>query len=396
LNNYESHRGKLFIHWKKIYSETEKLLAEFNILISPNTLVEELSIGFRQLIEILKAVACNAKLIVMDEPSATLSKDEFKALLQIINTLKSREITIVYISHRLEELFIVGDSITVLRDGKHVFTGTIGNIDQKMLVKLMVGHELTQFMRKMTKSCNEEILNLRSLSTEKITDINLRVEKSEIHGLYGLVGSGRTELLNAIYGIDTIRSGSVRLRGREIRIHHPSYAIRLGIGLLPENRKTQGLVLGLPVWENVSMAGIHKFLKFGMINYAAIFAQTKNYVDRLSIKTPGIAIPVSDLSGGNQQKVVISKWLIKDCDLLLVDEPTQGIDVSAKAEIYTILENLSELGKTILIVSSELEELLSVASSISVMYEGRLIKTFYSNELEIDKIQQCALTGRIE
>lgn len=395
LNNYKNVKNGMLLNWNAMNKKAIALLQEFNISVSPATLAGDLTIGHRQLIEILKAVARDAKIIVMDEPSATLSKDEYKSLLRIIAALKQKEITIIYISHRLEELFDVGDSVTILLDGTHIATVSMQDITQEEIVRLMIGHEIKTFFRKEKTQSKETALELHDVTTKAISQVNLKINKSEIHGIYGLVGSGRTEVLHSIFGIDPILSGEIIYKNKKMHNKNPYSAIKKGIGLVPENRKKQGLVLGLPVWENASLAGIKKFLRFGFIQYKRIYAETEQYVKKLSIKTPGIANEVITLSGGNQQKVVLSKWLIKQCDLLLVDEPTQGIDIGAKAELYEILEDLSDKGKTIIIVSSELNELLSVASAISVMYEGKLIKTFSAHELDATKIQECAITGRI-
>ncbi|MGI5173743.1 sugar ABC transporter ATP-binding protein [Treponema sp. OMZ 840] len=395
LNNYANVTTGKFLDWKKMNDKTLELLREFNITISPASLAGDLTIGHRQLVEILKAVARDAKIIVMDEPSATLSKDEYTSLLRIIEALKQKEITIIYISHRLEELFDVGDSVTILLDGNHIATISMQEITQEEIVRLMIGHEVKSFFRKQKKQTTETILELCNVTTKSITEVNLKIKKSEIHGIYGLVGSGRTEVLNSIFGIDPVLSGEIIYENKKINNKNPYNAIKKEMGLVPENRKKQGLVLGLPVWENSSLAGIKNFLRFGVIQYGKIYAATEKYIKKLSIKTPGINNEVSTLSGGNQQKVVLSKWLIKQCNLLLVDEPTQGIDIGAKAEIYEILEDLADKGKTIIIVSSELNELLSVASAISVMYEGKLVKTFDDHELDATKIQECAITGRI-
>jgi ABC-type sugar transport system ATPase subunit len=394
LNNYRIVGAKSFVNWRSLNEKAKNYLHEFNIDIPPESLAGDLSIGHRQLVEILKAVACQAKLIVMDEPSATLSKDEFKALLRIIETLKKRGITIIYISHRLEELFIVGDSLTILRDGARVFSGPIAGIDMGTLVRLMVGHDVVQLERRPAVSGQPTVIELDSVTTDVLKNVSLKVQRSEILGLYGLIGSGRSEVLRAIYGVDRIKSGEIRYHGSTLAVRSPHEAIGKGIGLLPENRKIQGLVLGLPLWENFSMVSITKFLQLGFIRYRKLFDSCKSYVEKLSIRTPSIGVLVGNLSGGNQQKVVISKWLVNDCDLLLVDEPTQGIDVGAKAEISGILDSLSNNGKTIIIVSSELGELLSVANTISVMYEGRLIQTFTGDEINEHKIQECAITGR--
>lgn len=396
LNNYQNGTKGGVIEWRTIKAKTVELLKDFNISISPDTLVNTLSIGHRQLIEILKAIAINAKLIVMDEPSSTLSKEEFEALLRIIKVLKNKGMTIIYISHRLEELFMIGDSITVLRDGKHIHTGAIDKVDQNELIRLMIGHNIIPFVKKKLLDEQNSVLKLTDVSTSSIHNINMDIKRSEIRGIYGLVGSGRTEILRAIYGVDKVREGLIYYKEVPINFQDPYDAIRAGIGLLPENRKVQGLVLPHAVWENVALVSLRNFLLKGVLSYKKIYSTTAQYIKKLSIKTPSHHTKASSLSGGNQQKVIIAKWLVKDCEVLLVDEPTQGIDVGAKAEIYQILEDLADQGKTILIVSSELDELLAVSNKISVMYEGCLVKTFGSEEFDVDSIQTCALTGRID
>lgn len=394
LNNYHGKMPVSPIDWKGLEEKARVLLKDFALDINPSTLVKDLSIGHRQLVEIVKAIAIDAKLIVMDEPSATLSKEEFEALMQIIKVLKSKGITIIYITHRLEEFYMIGDSITVLRDGKHEFTGSLSTVPQAELVKLMIGHNVIPFMKKTQTKGQEVVLSLDNVSTNAIKNVSMEIKKSEIRGIYGLVGSGRTEVLRAIYGVDKLVEGKIIYKGAPVAFQHPHQAIKQGIGLLPENRKTQGLITIHPVWENATLVSLDKFLRRGVLQYRRIFRRVDEYTDKLAVKTPSIDAKINTLSGGNQQKVVIAKWLIKDCDLLLVDEPTQGIDVGAKAEIYAILEDLALKGKTIIVVSSELEELLAVSNNISVMYENRLVQTFTSDEFDATKIQECAITGR--
>lgn len=395
LNNYHEKQSRGFIDWKDLEEKASLLLKDFSLDINPSTLVKDLSIGHRQLVEIVKAIAIDAKLIVMDEPSSTLSKEEFESLMQIIKVLKEKGITIIYITHRLEEFYMIGDSITVLRDGKHEFTGSLATISQNELIKLMIGHNVIPFLKKTQTKGQEVMLTLKNVSTSAIKNISMEIRKSEIRGIYGLVGSGRTEVLRAIYGVDKVDEGSIIYKGVPVAFQHPHQAIKQGIGLLPENRKAQGLITIHPVWENATLVSLEKFLKRGILQYRRIYHRVDEYKEKLAIKTPSIDAKINTLSGGNQQKVVIAKWLIKDCDLLLVDEPTQGIDVGAKAEIYSILEDLALQGKTIIVVSSELEELLAVSNNISVMYENRLVRTFTSDEFDANKIQECAITGRL-
>jgi ABC-type sugar transport system ATPase subunit len=260
----------------------------------------------------------------------------------------------------------------------------------------MIGHTVINERKIVNENYikNDNILELQNIHTHKLENVTLNIKKGEIRGIYGLVGSGRSEILHAIYGVDTILDGQITINKKLIKNYKPYEAIKAGIGLLPEDRKTRGIIIDLPVWENIIMVAIRKFLHHGILNYKKVNKESDGYIKQLQIKTPNKETLVRNLSGGNQQKVVIAKWLLEDCEILLVDEPTQGIDVGVKAEIYDILRLLAEKGKTIIIVSSELDELISVSNNISVMYEGKVIKTYSSEEIDSNNIQECAITGR--
>lgn len=394
INNFPKKAGS--IQWKEIYNKANSLVSELNLNINVKAKISDLSIGERQLVELMKCLACDSKLIVMDEPSATLSSDEFETLIKTIEDLKSKGITIIYISHRLEELFIVGDRISILRDGKNVATVNSKDINVDQLVEYMIGYTIENrvILTDDYHSDNEAVLQLKNINTKKLNDVSLTLHKGEIVGLYGLVGSGRTEILRAIYGVDTIDSGEVILNGEQINLNHPRQAIKKSIGMLPENRKTQGLVLGLPVWQNMTMVSLKKFLNGFVIRYRDLFKECRDFVKDLRIKTPSIKTTTNSLSGGNQQKVILAKWLSQKSDILLVDEPTQGIDVGAKAEIYNILNRMSKEGHSIIVASSELSELLQVCERIIVMFHGQVVGIFGKNDMKEDAILQTAIAGR--
>lgn len=394
INNFPKRAGR--IHWKEIYKKANDLISGLNLSIDVKAKISELSIGERQLVEMMKCIACDSKLIVMDEPSATLSSDEFDTLIKTIKDLKARGITIIYISHRLEELFIVGDRISILRDGKNVATVCSNEIDIDQLVELMIGYKIESRLGGIEEyhTDNKSVLEIKNIVTKKLKNVSLTLHEGEIVGLYGLVGSGRTEILRAIYGVDAIESGEIILNGKRVAIANPRDAIKKSIGMLPENRKTQGLVLGLPVWQNMTMVSLKKFISRINIKYHELFKECRNYVNDLKIKTPSIKTITNSLSGGNQQKVILAKWLSQNCDILLVDEPTQGIDVGAKAEIYGILKRMSSEGHSIIIASSELAELLQVCEKIIVMFHGRVVGIFGGNEIKEDAILQSAIAGR--
>lgn len=385
------------IHWKKVYEDTQKLADQLNIRISAKSTVSSLNIGQRQLTEIMKALAQNAKLIVMDEPSSTLSKSEFDILVKVIADLKKQGITIIYISHHLEELFIVGDRITVLRDGQFIVCKDTGELTEHNLAEYMTGIDLSKIQAEKGEIhpfSQEVVLELKNLSNDIDKDINLNLHKGEVLGLYGLVGSGRSEILESIFGVRNITAGKMLLNGKDISIKNTRQAILHRIGLAPENRKTQGLVLPLPVWENMCMVSISKFLKKGWIRYKDISAECELHKTKLSIKTPSIQTLTQTLSGGNQQKVILSKWLMQDCDILLLDEPTQGIDVVAKEEIYKLIREITKTGKSIIIVSSELQELLRICDNIHVMYDGRQVFTASKANFNQEQILHASVIGR--
>lgn len=375
INNYP--RGRAGgVDWKKVFKMTQELADSLNIKINAKSKVSSLNMGQRQLTEIMKALACNAKLIVMDEPSSTLSQSEFEILVKVIKDLKEKGITIIYISHHLEELFTVGDRITVLRDGKFIVCRPTSELNEDSLVEYMTGIKIAQIENeeaKVHQVSEDVVLELKNMRNYKVSGINLKLHKGEVLGLYGLVGAGRTEILQSIYGIKPVLEGEMWVKGKKVSFRNTQEAIQHKIGLAPESRKTQGLVLILPVWENMSMVALRKFKKGMKINYQRINRECREYVEKLNIKTPTVHTRTGNLSGGNQQKVILAKWLMQDCDILLLDEPTQGIDVVAKEEIYKLIREMTEMGKSVIVVSSELQELLRVSDNIHVIYDGKQV-----------------------
>lgn len=395
INNYPKKDGR--INWKKVYEDTQKLADNLNIRINAKAKISDLNIGQRQLTEIMKAIACNAKLIVMDEPSSTLSKNEFQILVDVIQDLKSKGITIIYISHHLEELFQVGDRITVLRDGRFITCKSVNELTEDSLVEYMTGATLSgtqKTSQELHKVSDEVVLELKNVCNPTVTNINMKLHKGEVLGIYGLVGSGRTEILQSIFGVVPATSGEIYLHGKKVNFKNTKDAISNGIGLAPESRKTQGLVLPLPVWENMSMVALRKFRKGGGLKYKKIHQECDSYKSRLRIKTPNLYTITSNLSGGNQQKIILAKWLMQDCDILLLDEPTQGIDVAAKAEIYKLIQEMTEAGKSVIVVSSELEELTRVCDNIHVMYDGEQVIQVNKAEYSSDYILHASVIGK--
>lgn len=391
LNEYDK-----IIDWSKMKKKAEELCRRFRLNMDVTKNVSRLSIGQKQLIEIIKAISIGTKLVVMDEPSSTLSEEEFAVLLRVIKDLKKEGISIIYVSHRLDEIFQVCDRVTILRDGKNVTTQDVGDLNMNQLVEFMIGHRVDteRIVNNNVDYQNSPILTLKDVRSKFVGPINFDVYKGEVFGIYGLVGSGRTEILRMIFGVDRVIDGRIIYKNGSYLCESPSQAIKQGIGLVPENRKKEGLVQMLPVWENAVLPSLKQMARNFIINIGGMKKTVKEYIHRIEIKTPSENALTRNLSGGNQQKVVISKWLIKDCDFLLVDEPTQGIDVGAKDQIYKIIYDMSIQGKSIIIVSSELDELVKICNRISVMYEGKQIKIFNQENIEKNTILATALTGR--
>jgi ribose transport system ATP-binding protein len=348
----------------------------------------------QQMVEIAKALSVDAKIIAMDEPSATLTEHELESLFTLIRSLKSQGVSIIYISHRLEEIFQVADRVTVLRDGRLVDTNPVAEVDRDGIIRRMVGRELKENYPKRPVEFGEEALRVEGLRRAGVLeDISFSIRRGEILGIAGLVGAGRTELARAIFGADRRDSGNIYVHGQEVRIRHPADAIRHGIGLVTEDRKLQGLILGMVVRENTTLANLPSVSRFGFVNRRQEAVATRGFVDSLSIRTPSIEQTVRNLSGGNQQKVVLAKWLFTNSDLLIFDEPTRGIDVGSKVEIYELMNGLVERGAAVIMISSELPEILGMSDRILVMHEGRIAGILSREEATQEQIMHLATGG---
>ena len=367
-------RGRTpIIDWKQMYRDAEAVLARIRVTMDVRRPVHELSIAQQQMVEIAKALSVNARIIVMDEPSATLTDHELEALFALIQTLKRQGIALIYISHRLEEVFEVGTRATIMRDGEHIATADLCDLTRESIIKMMVGRALTEEFPKEIFARGEERLRVEGLGRRgAFEDVSFSLHAGEIVGLTGLVGAGRTEVARAIFGADQPDSGQLYLNGAPISVRSPRDAIRHGIGLLTEDRKNQGLVLGMSVAENTTLANLKALSGRLLMNRKKERAVAEGYVSSLRIKTPGTGQAVQNLSGGNQQKVVLAKWLFTASRLLIFDEPTRGIDVGAKVEIYKLMNELVRQGVGILVISSELPEVIGMCDRILVMHEGRI------------------------
>lgn len=384
--------GKLkLVSHKKQKKEALDLLESLNAVMDVNQLVGSLSVAQKQLVEICKALSYNAELIIMDEPSATLTDKELDILFDILKQLKKNGVTIIYISHRLEEIFALADRVSVLRDGAHIETTDVANVTKPELIKMMVGRELEEEYPKEQVKIGDVALEVKDLNRGKIIkDINFSLYHGEILGIAGLVGSGRTETARCIFGADKKTSGKFYKDGIEIDIKNVASAIKQKIALVPEERKTQGVLLGMSIKENISMAGIDRVIRNGFINSKKERELALDYIEKLRILTPSEKRDVNDLSGGNQQKVVLAKWLAVESDIMIFDEPTRGIDVGAKAEIYRLLCQLAAQGKAIIMISSELPEIIGICDRILVMHDGRITGEVTREEATQEKIMEYA------
>lgn len=367
----------------------KELLAIFDSHIDPNTKIRDLSMANRQIVELTKAVVKKAKIIIMDEPTASITMAEQEKLYDVVQKLKADGITVIYISHRLEELFQICDRVSVLRDGKYVTTIGMHETDKDGLIRLMVGRELSETYPKKAPCTNEVVLEVEHLCGNGVEDISFQLHKGEILGFAGLVGAGRTELMEVIYGASKKTAGVIRINGKEVELHSPSDGMANGIGLIPEDRKYQGCFLDKSILWNISISNLKNLSKATVMDRKKETEVAEGYKEKLRIKTPNLQQFAGGLSGGNQQKVVLAKALAAAPDILIFDEPTRGIDVGARYEIYVLMNELAEQGKSILMVSSDMEELLGMSERIIVLHEGHkkgeIEKEAFSQELVLQR-----------
>lgn len=358
--------------------ETKKWLDKLKVSnIKPTDLVQDLSTAQSQFVSIARSLSYGAKLIVMDEPTASLTRRETEMLFDLVRDLKTQGVSIIYISHHLDELFEIGDRITVLRDGGYVATVNVSETNKDELIKMMVGRELSDEYPAREAMPGEIVLAVKGLSRKGVLrDISFELHRGEILGVAGLVGSGRTEMVRALYGADPTDTGEISMLGSMLSIHSPRDSIKNRIGLLPEERKLQGVVLGMSVRQNITLARLDKILKRGLINERAEKMTVLDFIRGLNIKTPSCETMLQNLSGGNQQKAVLAKWLFTDANVLIFDEPTRGIDVGAKYEIYKLMNKLTSDGKAILMISSDLPEIIGMSDSVIVMCNGTISTKF--------------------
>ena len=389
-----------FIDAAKMNRDAAKVLEELDLAVAPNTPLDQLRVGQQQVVEIAKAITCNARVLIMDEPTSAITEHEIDVLFGIVEKLKKQGVAIAYITHKLEELTRIGDDAVVMRDGQLVGAGPLADLSRNEIVHLMVGREMKVRQERVAAEQGKEVLRVENLSLAHpdrpgdylLREVSLSAHRGEVLGIFGLMGAGRTELMETIFGLHPRTStGTYFVNGEPATIDSPAAAIAYGLALAPEDRKSEGLVLGMSVAENTSLACLKQFESKGLINEAAEQQMVEEAVARFRVKTPSIRQVVRNLSGGNQQKVILGKWLATQPAVLLLDEPTRGIDVQAKEEIYSLIHELSDSGLAVIVVSSELPEILAIADRVMVMCEGHKTAEFSRADANEESLMQAAL-----
>jgi ribose transport system ATP-binding protein len=392
----QADRG-LFVHWKELNQRAKSVLDTLFVNFSPKSIVKNLSIAQRQQVEIAKALSHNCQLFILDEPTASLTPDETRMLFKVIRSLVKEGISVVYISHRLEEILEICHNITVLRDGKKIGTVRSSETTQDEIVKMMIGSAIAipDQRNALAADAKEEVLRVANLRVKgRLQDIHFSLHKGEVLGLAGLVGSGRTELLMALYGVLPVDEGEIYLHGRKVSVKSPQRAIQAGFALVPEDRKKQGLVIGMSLKDNITMSNLKKVFSFWFLRQGYERKVASRYCNELNIKASSINQKAISLSGGNQQKVIFAKWLFADTDILLLDEPTRGIDVGAKEEVFRVVKQLAAEGKSIIFVSSELTEVIRVSDRILVLVNGRMTKELPGG-VDSRMLAKCVVGGEV-
>ncbi len=381
-----------FIDYKALYSEAQNFIDEIGLDLPVNIKVAQLTLAQQQMLEIVKAISFNAKVIVMDEPTSSLSDKEISALFERIKALKEKNYGIIYISHKMSELFQIADRVTILRDGKDVITLPIAETTNDIIVKHMVGREIKSYYTRTYNKKENIVLKVKGLTTKYINDVSFNLYKGEILGFSGLVGAGRTEIIRGLLGFDKVLNGTVKIEGNTINICNPEQAYDYGIGYIPENRREEGIIPLQTIKFNASIKILNKFMKGIRLYKGREDDIVKKFIKLLKVKTPSLTARIQNLSGGNQQKVVIARWLATEPKILIMDEPTRGIDVGSKAEIYEIMNDLASRGIAIIMISSELPEIINMSDRVCVIRQGRIVKELAKEELDQTEIMKYAIT----
>lgn len=381
-----------WLNESEINTKSKQILADLKLDISPKIKVKNLSIADRQMVEIAKAISNNAKVIIMDEPTSALSENEVETLFGIIEKLKKQGVAIIYISHKMDEIFKISDTITVLRDGKLISTQKAEELNSQTLIKLMVGREISELFPSTNLEIGQTLISVNNLGRKNVfSEVNFEVKAGEVLGLAGLVGAGRSEIVRAIGGLDKIDAGTIKIKGEIVNINSPSDAIKLGIGFVSEDRKALGFVPQMTVKENISLSSLQRLSKIGFVNTKEESVLTEKFFDDFKVKASGLGQKLINLSGGNQQKVVIAKVLMSNPKIIILDEPTRGIDVGAKFEIYKLINTLKVKGLAIILISSEMPEILGLSDRILVISKGKQKAILSKSEASQEKIMQYAV-----
>ena len=392
LESFPLKRGGA-IDWRTLNRRTLEILGSINLDLSPTQKVSSLTISQQQMVEIARALSHEAKVVIMDEPTSALTPNEIRSLFEVIRRLKGLGIGILYVTHKLEEVFELCDRVTVFRDGQLVSSKPVAETNTNAVVTDMVGRSISTLFPRTHSGRGETVLGVRGLSSDKkLKGVSFEVHAGEVVGIFGLLGAGRTELAKAIFGLDPVSAGELELRGRKLRLGSTSHSAHAGLGLLTEDRKGEGLVLQMSVAQNMTLPSVREFARFGLIRAKAENTKSQEYVQRLAIKTPSLRHKVEYLSGGNQQKVLLARWLMKKLEVIILDEPTRGIDVGAKAEIHKLIDELAKAGLAVIVPTSEMPELLGVSDRILVMSSGRITGEFGRAEATQEKILAAAIT----
>lgn len=383
-----------FLNKKEMEKLAREKLSLLGLEIDPNTLIKDISVGQSQLVEIAKALLMDAELIIMDEPTAALTDKEIDKLFEIINALKTDGVSFIYISHRMEEIFTICDEVSIMRDGAFIDQKSVKDTNIDEIISMMVGYDLDDRFPRVEVTPGEVVLSVKNLTKEgQFKNINFELRKGEILGFSGLIGSGRTEIMHALFGSSTFDSGEIYVNQNKVKINSPIDAKKLGIGFITEDRKNEGIILDFSVADNMVLPSLPNFKKNNIVQEQQIKEAVAENIKRLNIRTHSQTIKIRNLSGGNQQKIVIAKWLLMKPKILILDEPTRGVDVGAKREIYKIINELKKEGVAIIIVSSELPEVLGISDRIAVMHEGNLRKIFDIQDATQEKIMEYATGG---
>jgi ribose transport system ATP-binding protein len=388
----------LFLHDSELHRKSLELFKRLDVDIDPAVPVGSLTVGKQQMVEIAKAISLDSSVLIFDEPTAALTDVEIESLFRVIRELKNKGMAMIYISHRIDEIKRITDRITVLRDGEYVGTRDSASVQMDEIIHMMVGRTIYEPPKQKSNVSPDadEVLRVEGLNSIDVKNVSFSLKKGEILGLAGLMGAGRTETARLIFGADPLDSGKILINGKEVNIKSPQDAVKYGIGYLSEDRKRYGLAVGLSVAQNLVLTCLKKFSKFIFMNDAAIEKTSQKYIEKLNIKTPSSIQLVRYLSGGNQQKLIIAKWLLHNCDILIFDEPTRGIDVGAKSEIYKFMNEFVAQGKSIIMISSEIQEILRMSDRILVMCEGECTGELLIEDADPEKVMRLATLNKIE